>query len=68
MGEGFHAILTKNRITAAKEMLADKDNSTVSLEDIAYTCGYSNYVSFWTHFKRATGQTPEQYRLSVRNG
>ena len=62
MGEGFHAILTKNRINAAKEMIAEDKSKSKTLGEIAHKCGYSNYVSFWSHFKRLTGQTPEQYR------
>jgi YesN/AraC family two-component response regulator len=62
MGEGFHDILTKNRINASKEIIAKDTKKSKNLGEIATECGYSNYVSFWSHFKRLTGQTPEQYR------
>ena len=66
MGESFHAVLTKNRMIAAKELMSEEMSEQMTLEEIAYECGYSNYVSFWSQFKRATGKTPEQYRASLK--
>ncbi len=64
MNEGFHSILTQNRIAYAKAMIADK-SSTLSLESIAFECGFSNYVSFWEQFKKHTGESPEEYRRKI---
>ena len=64
MKEGFHSILTQNRIAYAKAMLSDKSN-TLSLESIAFECGFSNYVSFWEQFKKITGESPEKYRKKI---
>lgn len=64
MKEGFHSILTQNRIAYAKAMLSDKNN-TLSLESIAFECGFSNYVSFWEQFKKITGESPEKYRKKI---
>ena len=65
MNEGFHSLLTRHRITAAKAMLKDTlDNRP--LEQISYECGFSSYVSFWKQFKKETSVTPEQYRRKYK--
>ena len=64
MGESFHAILSDNRINLARSMITSQAYSDRSLEEIAYECGYSNYVSFWSQFKKSVGKTPEQYKKS----
>ena len=65
MHEGFHAILTKQRISNAKLLLSSEEE-TRSLEEIAYASGFSSYVSFWSHFKRATGDRPDEFRRKKR--
>ncbi|MBE6608907.1 MAG: AraC family transcriptional regulator [Ruminococcaceae bacterium] len=64
MKEGFHSILTQNRIAYAKAMISDK-SCTLSLESIAFECGFTNYVSFWEQFKKITGESPEKYRRKI---
>ena len=61
MNAGFHELLTKRRISAAKKLLSDPLEKR-TLEEIAYECGFSNYVSFWNRFKKATMLTPIEYR------
>ena len=68
MGESFRAILADNRITDARSMILSADHADRSLEQIACECGYSNYVSFWMQFKKATGKTPEQFRADLKKG
>ena len=65
MHEGFHAILTKQRINNAKLLLSQEEERR-SLEEIAYASGFSSYVSFWSHFKRATGESPDEFRRKRR--
>ncbi len=60
MNEGFHSILTRNRIAIAKTAISESPSS--SLEKIAYESGFSNYVSFWNQFKRHVGCSPEEYK------
>ena len=67
MGESFTDILSRYRINAACSMLEDASNASMTLEQISYACGYSNYVSFWSQFKRITALTPEQYRSTQKN-
>jgi AraC family transcriptional regulator len=53
--------VANSRIELAKEMLA----SDSSVKAIAYTLGFSSPSSFCYAFRRASGQSPGQYRQSV---
>lgn len=55
--------LIKFRITKATEFLL---NTNLSIENIAYSCGYSNVYAFSKAFKRITGYNPTQYRKEKR--
>ncbi|MDE6555396.1 MAG: AraC family transcriptional regulator, partial [Duncaniella sp.] len=46
------------RVEFVKELLADK---SLSLNDIAFTAGYSSAAHLSRRFKEATGMTPGQY-------
>lgn len=48
------------RITKAKELMY----SDMSLNDIAYNCGFNDYSNFLRAFKKHTGVSPRQYRAS----
>jgi AraC-like DNA-binding protein len=67
MGEGFRAILSKERITLAKSIITSTEVEERALEEIAYECGYTNYVSFWSQFKKETGYSPKEYRKAFKN-
>lgn len=55
--------LMKFRITKATEFLVNTD---LTIENIAYSCGYSNVYSFSKAFKKVTGCSPAQYRKQTR--
>lgn len=63
-GTSFSGLRDTLRMSAAKEMLADTDTP---LAEITYLLGYSEQSAFGVAFKRVTGQTPNQYRISRRN-
>ena len=58
-GENFASTVTRYRIDAAKDMLAQSDKK---IGDIAADVGYSEIVSFNRVFKKIVGKTPTQYR------
>lgn len=58
----FSAYLNTYRIGKAKDMIAD---SRISIKDISLACGYSDSSYFARVFKRITGQTPSDYRLTT---
>ncbi|HQY91762.1 helix-turn-helix domain-containing protein [Caldilinea sp.] len=58
-GVTFVAYLTARRIDEAMHLLR---TTTLSTGDIAYQVGYHNPRYFYAVFKRATGQSPSEYR------
>lgn len=67
IGESFFDFVNGYRISDAKQQLV---NSADTVLDITYDVGFNSRSSFYTAFKRVTGQTPSAYRksVSVREG
>ena len=49
------------RITRAKELMY----TDLSLNDIAFKCGFSDYSNFLRAFKKQTGLSPRQYKTKI---
>lgn len=60
-GIGAIEYLAQLRINAACRMLTD---TTASISDIAYHCGYNNLSNFNRQFRSAIGCSPREYRRS----
>jgi two-component system response regulator YesN len=58
-GFTYIEFVTKERITRAKELL---DSTPIKISDIAGRVGYEDVKYFGQLFKKATGQTPSEYR------
>lgn len=58
----FSAYLNEFRVEKAKKMMMDP---RANVKDISVACGYHDSNYFSRVFKRITGQTPSEYRLSV---
>lgn len=58
----FTDYITKLRVDYACDLLR---KTKYTIEDIANKCGYSDYFYFIRVFKKATGQTPGQFRKSA---
>lgn len=67
VGESFFEFVNSYRISDAQHKLA---NSADTVLDITYEVGFNSRSSFYTAFKRVTGQTPSSYRklMSARKG
>ena len=57
--------LTRYRITKSEELL---QSSSLSIQNIAYSCGYSSSFSFSKAFRKVTGLSPSEYRKQKRGG
>jgi len=62
LGMNLFDYVNKYRVDAAKRML-DQSNKTVL--DIAMSVGFNAKSSFYTAFKKETGQTPSRYRKNL---
>jgi AraC family transcriptional regulator len=58
-GKTLGDFVAEVRVARAKRRLADRDGL---IKEIAYECGFRSQSAFAHAFKRATGQTPQQYR------
>ena len=58
----FSVYLNDYRIAKAKELLAATE---IGVKDVSQACGYADSSYFARVFKRQTGQTPSDYRLSA---
>lgn len=59
MGTTFSKYLTELRMKKAAELLRD---SSATIEDISFQCGYNDYSYFNKVFKKQYSCTPSQYR------
>jgi AraC family transcriptional regulator len=62
IGESPHRYVSARRLERAKDLLSDADRALV---DIALALRFSCQANFSRAFRRATGQTPAQYRRSL---
>lgn len=63
LGKNFSTFINEYRIKEAVSLLdGDKDANILS---VAFMSGFSSKSSFNTTFKRVTGKTPSEYRLSA---
>jgi AraC-like DNA-binding protein len=63
VGEHPSTYLRRGQIECAKAQLARTD---LSMNVIAYRCGFGTRTTFFRSFKRVTGMTPGAYRSSRR--
>lgn len=61
MGCSFKELLNTYRIEEALQIMQQNIDPKKSLIDIAYTCGYTNKVSFYRSFKKKMGVAPSEY-------
>jgi YesN/AraC family two-component response regulator len=61
----FFDFINQQRIREAKRLI--KENPETSISDLIYTVGFSNRVSFNKAFKKHTGLTPSQFKMSLEN-
>lgn len=58
----FFDYINKYRVDAAAQMLRQKDCQFPAILDVALSVGFNSTSTFYTAFKKATGQTPAKYR------
>jgi len=61
-GKTFYQYIAELRIQEAISRIEDDDN--ITLESLAYECGFNSKTSFNRYFKELVGMTPSEYRAS----
>ncbi len=61
--KSFSNFINEYRIEKAKELLQLKRNYTV--ESLGYDSGFNSKSTFFTNFKKITGQTPTEYQRNL---
>jgi len=61
-GVHFYDLIDRYRTATARALLSDPENRDRKLLDIAVSSGFACQSTFFSHFKRATGLTPDAYR------
>lgn len=63
LGMTLSEYVSQCRVARAKTLLDEQD---MLIKTIAYDCGFNSTASFCKAFRKATGQTPKQYRHELR--
>lgn len=65
VGKSFPHFLNQYRIEEAKSLITTNHNLT--LEAIAYECGFNSKSTFYAAFKKHTGMTPSSYQKESKS-
>ncbi|MEO9528436.1 helix-turn-helix domain-containing protein [Roseibium sp.] len=63
--KSFYILVNEYRIEAIKQAMRKRENSGVTLLQLAYANGFNSKSSFNSAFKQLTGRTPSQYRRKL---
>lgn len=64
LGKHFFDFINEYRINDAKKLLQATSKKDLTVLEILYEVGFNSKSSFYSAFKKATNQTPTQYRKS----
>jgi YesN/AraC family two-component response regulator len=63
-GDNFANYINQYRVKAVKEMILDSEYENYNLLTMGLESGFTSKTTFYKAFKKATGQTPNEYRNS----
>ncbi|MCZ4408366.1 helix-turn-helix domain-containing protein [Cryomorphaceae bacterium 1068] len=66
MGSNYNEFINSLRLEAFKEIAANKENSHLTIEGLAYESGFNSKTVFNTFFKKHMGLTPRGYLKSLQ--
>jgi len=64
LGRTFYQYIAEYRIQEAISRIESDDN--ITMESLAFECGFNSKTSFNKYFKNITGLTPSEYRVNAR--
>lgn len=62
--ENFYQFINRYRIDEAKKLVLDEKMSHLNFQGIALEVGFNSKSVFNTTFKKCTGQTPSEYKIT----
>ncbi len=62
LNKNFYDLINGYRVSEAKRLLSDPDNSRYTILSIGFEAGFNSKTTFNTVFKKFTGATPTEYR------
>ncbi len=65
MDTTFYNLVNRFRVEQAKILLVDPKVSHLSIEGIAYECGFKSRSTFFKFFKKEVGMTPTAFKASA---
>lgn len=65
LGGDFNTVTNHYRIEYAKELIKERFLDDFTIEALKDKCGYGNKGTFYRAFKRETGMTPSEYKMSL---
>ena len=64
LGKSFYRLVAEYRVEYAKARL--KENQYITIESLAYECGFNSKTSLNKYFREITGVAPSQYRSDIK--
>lgn len=64
MNMSFLDFVNQYRVEEAKKLLCDEKSQALTILAIAYEVGFNSKTTFYTSFKKVTGQTPSEFKKS----
>jgi adenylate cyclase len=61
IGKNFNEFINHSRVELFKSISKDPKNGHLTIEGLAYECGFNSKTVFNTYFKQETGLTPSQF-------
>lgn len=65
MDTSFYNLVNQFRVEQAKLLLLDPKSAHLSVEGIAYECGFKSRSTFFKFFKKEVGMTPTAYKQNT---
>ena len=65
-GDNFANYINQYRVEAIKKMISDPEYNNYNLLTMGLESGFTSKTTFYNAFKKVTGQTPNEYKNSIK--
>ncbi len=67
LGRSFFDLINQRRVEYVKQRLSSSDDSGLTVLEVMYDSGFNSKSSFNTAFRKHAGQTPTEFRRSLKS-